>query len=273
MGTRRWLAHSGLLAFCLSSAAHAGYYTQTELVVPNPVTRKPMKAQVELWREGMRMKQTAPMGDGIIILDLQKREAVGMEPSKKQYWKMPFDRYQKIAQTQLVGLGIVPDANGKYVVPARMFEKTGQTATVEGRPAYETKAKASIQLPPQMVAPGGPTAIETSISVWLSEGLPLTTEDRAAELRLQLGDPKSAEFAALSGQLSVFKGYPVQTTSTVKTPQGDIQSSTTLLQYRELTVPAAEFEVPKGYTLVDDPMIQLERAMQTPAGIGAPLQK
>jgi hypothetical protein len=261
-----------VLGLLSAASAQAGYYTQTELVLPNPMTGKPLKATIELWREGDMLKQTAPIGGQVVIIDIKKRETIGLDTAKKEYWKMPFDRYQKLAQNQLVGLGIVPDVNGKYTVPDRLFERTGQTALIEGREAYEVRAKSQIKLPPQMVQPGRPSSIDTVISVWLSTKLPMGTKDRVSEMRMQFADPKTPEFAALLAQLEVFAGYPVQTTSTVKTPNGEVQSSTTMLQYRELKVPDAEFAVPQGYTLVDDPMLQLERAMQKPVGVNAPLQ-
>jgi hypothetical protein len=258
--------------FLASAPAFAGYYVKSEIVIPNPQTGKPLKGTTEMWREGKKIKQTAPLREDIIVIDGDKREVVGFNKVAKTYWKMPFDRYQKMAQTQLVAVGIIPNPDGSFKVPKKLFEPTKQKATISGKNAYETKVKASIKLPPQMVQAGQPSSIETIIAVWLTEELPLTEKDRVDEMRLQLGDPKDPEFENLFVVLGKSKGYPVQTTTTVKAPTGEIQSSSTLLTFSEQALSDKDFAVPEGFSLVEDPITQLERAMQQPAGLQGPLK-
>ena len=95
-------------------------------------------------------------------------------------------------------------------------------------------------------------------------------------MRLALGDPKDPSFRAFFAQWLELKGYPVQNVTSVMTPKGRIMSSETLLTFREMPIDPKEFVLPKGYTLTEDPITQMQRMMaqaQTPAGIGAPLIK
>jgi hypothetical protein len=142
-----------------------------------------------------------------------------------------------------------------------MFTKTNQTAVIEGRKAYEMKVAG--QLPPGV-----------STSIWLSEEVKIPIEELVDQLRMSLGDPKGPELEPLFRQWKQLKGYPVQNVTTIQTPKGQVVTSETLLKYQEMKIKPAEFEVPKGYALVTDPITVLEQQMakgQGPAGIGAPL--
>jgi hypothetical protein len=255
-------------SFCLallftSSGLHAGYYMEHESVMPNPATLQPMTATVRSWHDGKRYKRENPIRNEVVIIDLEKREVVGLNPSAKTYWKLSADRYRQLALLSLVVMGVTPTQTGGVDVPDPLFIKTGQTATVEGRKAYQVKVQGKL-----------PQGVESE--VWLSEEIPLTTEKLIDELRLALGDPKDPSFEQLFGQWRELSGYPIQNVTSVMTPKGKVMSSETLLSYREMKIDPKEFAIPKGYALTEDPISQMERLMaaqQGPAGIGAPLPK
>jgi hypothetical protein len=250
-----------VLAVLSGSAAHAGYYMEHESVMPNPATMQPMKATIRSWHDGKRFKRENPIRNEVVIIDLDKREVVGLNPSAKTYWKLPAERYRQLALLSLVVMGVTPKADGSVDVPDPLFVKTGQEATVEGRKAYQVKVQGKL-----------PAGVESE--VWLSEEIPLTTEKLIAELRLALGDPKDPSFEQFFQQWRELKGYPIQNVTSVMTPKGRVMSSETLLSFREEKIDPKEFIVPKGYALTEDPITQMERLMQqAPAGIDAPLPK
>jgi hypothetical protein len=241
--------------------ARGGYYMEHESIVPNPVTFQPIKATVRSWHDGKRFKRESPVRNEVVIIDLDKREVVGLNPSAKTYWKLSPDRYRQLALLSLVVMGVQPRPDGGVDVPDPLFVPTGTTGLVEGRKAYQVKVAGKL-----------PPGVDTE--VWLSEEIPLTTEKLIDELRLALGDPRDPSFQQFFAQWRSLKGYPVQNVTTVNTPKGRIVTSETLLTFREQKFDAAEFAVPKGYTLTEDPITQMERlAAQAPAGIHAPLKR
>jgi hypothetical protein len=250
---------------CLVGAgavAHAGYFIEQEAIVPNPVTLQPLKATVRSWHEGRRFKRENPLRNEVVIIDLDKREVIGLNPANRTYWKLPAERYRQLALMSLIVLGVTPKPDGSIEVPDPLFVPTGVRARVEGRDAYQVKVHGKL-----------PPGVETEL--WLSEGVPLTTESLVDELRLALGDPKDMSFQDLFDQWRALKGYPVQSVTTVNTPKGRVVTSETLLSIREQKIDAGEFAIPSGFTLTEDPITQMERMVAEqggPAGIGAPLK-
>jgi len=257
------VAAVAVAGFTLSSSAHAGFYMVHESIMPNPATFQPVKATVRSWHDGKRFKRENPMRNEVVIIDLEKREVVGLNPTAKTYWKLPAERYRELALISLVVMGVTPKPDGTIDVPDPLFVKTGVTAVVEGRKAYQVKVQGKL-----------PPGVESE--VWLSEEVPLTTEKLISELRLALGDPKDPSYELLFEQWRQLSGYPIQNVTTIQTPRGKVMSSETLLTYQEKAIDPAEFKVPKGYTLTEDPIAMMERMMalqQGPAGVGAPLPR
>jgi hypothetical protein len=238
----------------------AGYYLEHEAILPNPADlKKTIKQTLHTWHDGRRFKRESPLLGETIIIDLEKREVYGFNPQKKTYWKMPAERYQKLALVSLVVLGITVSADGQPVVPDPLFAETKQEATIEGRKAYEVKIAA--QLPP---------GVQTSI--WVSPDVPISTRQLVEQMKVSLGNPQGPAFEQLFAQWGGLRGYPVQNVTTIQTAQGMVTTSETLLTVLEKKMDKAEFEVPKGLALVRDPLTELEQRAQQPAGIGAPLK-
>jgi hypothetical protein len=259
---RAFLALFVVVLSLSASSARAGYYMEHESILPNPATMQPIKSTVRSWHEGKRFKRESPMRNEVVIIDLEARQVVGLNPSAKTYWKLPADRYRQLALMSLVVMGIQPKPDGTIDVPDPLFEVTGQKADIEGRPAYQVKVRGKL-----------PAGIETE--VWLSEQVPLTTQKLVDELRLALGDPKDASYEQFFAQWLELKGYPVQNVTSVMTPKGRVQTSETLLTFREMKIDASEFAIPKGYALTEDPITMMERLaaqQRGPVGVGAPLK-
>jgi hypothetical protein len=244
------------------TAAKAGYVIEQEAITPNPVTFQPVKATVRSWHEGKRFKRENPLRNEVVIIDLDKREVVGLNATNRTYWRLPAERYRQLALVSLVVLGVSPRPDGTLDVPDPLFVPTGVRATVEGRDAYQVKVQGKL-----------PAGVETEL--WLSESVPLTTETLVDELRLALGDPKDPSFQHFFAQWRALKGYPVQSVTTVNTARGRVVSSETLLSIREQKIDPSVFAVPPGFTLTEDPIAMMERLaaeQRAPAGIGAPLK-
>lgn len=255
---------AALVIALTSGAAHAGYYMEHEAVLPNPQTMKPQRTTVRSWHEGRRFKRQSPMRNEFVVIDLDKGEVVGINEESRTYWKMPSDKYRQVALMSLMVMGVKPAAGGDIVVADDLFKSTGQTGEIAGRKAYEVQVQGA--LPPGM-----------STTFWLSKDVPIPITKMVDELRLALGDPQQAGFKKLFGQWSALEGYPVQSVTTMRLPQGVITTSETLLVYREEKIAASVFDVPKGYVLTVDPITKAEESMRKamenrpPAGIGAPL--
>jgi hypothetical protein len=241
-----------LLAAVAATAAplNAGTYTEHETIFPLPDPTKPgsfvtHKATVKTWQDGRKYKRNNPMRDETVIINLDKGEVVGINDKAKTYWRLPAERYRQIALFSLIVMGVQPRADGGLDVPDNLFLKTGATAKIEGRDAYEVRVQG--KLPPQ---------VQTSI--WLSEQVPVGTDRMVEELRFALGDPQGPGYDKLFSQWKALKGYPVQNVTEVQTPSGKVTTSETLLKYLDQKVAASEFDVPKGYALTIDPLTQLE---------------
>lgn len=246
----------------VSVGARAGYYMEQEMVISNPQTGAPIKGTIKTWREGDHFKKTGGPTNEVVLLDMKKKEVVGINDAAKTYWKMSTTRYAQIAALALVAMGVVPKADGSFDVPDPMFISTGETAVIEGKKARKVKIAAQL-----------PQGLETEL--WIGDDLPINSETMIEELKLVLGDPKGGSYQALFAQLETLKGYPVQQVTSAVTAKGRLMSSQTLLTYREMNVDAAEFAVPKGYTLTEDPITMMERmaaAQRGSVGVGAPLK-
>lgn len=247
----------------LATDARAGVYMEHEAVLPNPADlTKSLKQTLHSWHEGRRFKRESPLRGETVIIDLDKREVYGVNEQKKTYWKMPADKYQQLALTSLVVMGVQVSPAGQPLVPDPMFAPTSKTSTIEGRAAVEMKVTG--KLPPGV-----------STSIWVSKDVPVEMTNLVEQMRISLGDPKGPAFEQLFQQWGALPGYPVQNVTEIRTPQGTIVTSETLLTVQEKKIPDSEFQVPKGFALVIDPVTELERqaaAANGPAGIGAPLQ-
>jgi hypothetical protein len=252
-----------LLTSLTSGNAHAGYYMEHEAVLPNPQTLQPVRATIRSWHEGNRFKRQSPMKNEYIVIDLDKKEVMGINEDARTYWKISSDRYRGLAMMSLMVMGVQPTQDGGIVVPDGLFKKTGTTGEVAGRKAYEVKINGA--LPPGV-----------STTFWLSKEIPLPISSMVNQLKMTLGDPKHAGFQRLYDQWNALEGYPVQSVTTINTPRGRVVTSETLLVYRDEKVPLSQFQVPKGYSLTTDPITLAEQAAmqqmgKAPAGIGAPL--
>ena len=251
-----------VVSLSCSLASRAGYYMEHEAILPNPATMQPIKASVKSWHEGKRFKRESPMRNEVVIIDLETKHVIGLNPAAKTYWKLPAERYRQLALLSLIVMGVNPKADGSIDVPDPLFVTTGQKALIEGRHAYQVKVQGKL-----------PAGVETE--VWLSEELPLTTAKLVDELRLALGDPKDPSFQHFFDQWLALKGYPIQNVTSIQTPKGRVVTSETLLTFREMKIDASEFAVPKGYALTEDPITTMERMaaqMKGPVGVGAPLK-
>lgn len=263
-----------VVSFLLSAVpAQAGWYLEHEAVLPNPADMtKSIKQTLHTWHEGRKFKRESPLRNETVVIDLDKGEVYGINAQKKTYWKLPAAKYQQLAMLALVVMGVKLAPDGQPIVPDPMFAETGQTATIEGRKAFEVKIAA--QLPPGV-----------STSLWLSKEVPVDVSQLVDQMRLSLGNPQGAAYENLFRQWGALKAYPVQnvTTISMNDPRTGrpttITTSETLLTFREMKVPAEEFAIPKGFALVTDPITELERAAaqmqagQPAVGIGAPLGK
>jgi hypothetical protein len=248
----------------LTTPAAAGYFMEHEAVIPNPATLQPIQTKIRSWHEGRRFKRESPLRKETVIIDLDKREVFGVNDEARTYWKLSADKYKALAMMSLVVMGVQLQPDGSVRVPDTLFVKSGKSAKIAGRSSYEV----AVQLPK-----GSPM----TTSVWLSKEVDVPIAKMVDELRLALGDPRDPAFQSLFNQWLALEGYPVQTVTTVKTPQGTIVTSETLLSVKQQSIPASAFQVPKGYALTEDPITQAERMMRQqmqsrpPVGLGAPI--
>lgn len=246
-----------------AAPARAGTYLEHEAVLPNPADlTKSIKQTLHSWQDGRRFKRESPLRGEVVIIDLEKNKVFGVNAAKKSYWQLSTDKYQRLALMSLVVMGIHMAPDGTPVVPDPMFAPTGKNATIDRWKVQEMKIAAAL-----------PPGVTTSI--WVSSDVSLPLSQLVSQMRISLGDPKGPAYEALYRQWGALPGYPVQNVTTVQTPNGTVTTSETLLTFREMAIPASEFEVPKGYALVTDPLTELEQRMMAgggAAGIGAPLK-
>ncbi|OGQ25778.1 MAG: hypothetical protein A2138_27470 [Deltaproteobacteria bacterium RBG_16_71_12] len=246
-------------------AASAGTYLEHEAVLPNPADlSKSIKQVLHSWQDGRRFKRESPLRGEVVIIDLDKKAVFGVNESRRTYWKLSTERYQRLALMSLVVMGVQLGLDGNPVVPDPMFTPTGNKALIDER-WHAQEMKITAALPPGVAT-----------SIWVSSDVSLPLAQLVSQMRVSLADPKGAAYETLYRQWSSLPGYPVQNVTTVQTPNGLVTTSETLLTFREMKIEPSVFEVPKGFALVTDPLTELEQRMQAgggaPAGIGAPLK-
>lgn len=239
-----------LVLACLgpAAAARAGLLLEHEAVMPNPANPSEMiRATVRSWHEGRRMKRESPLRGETIVIDLEKREVYGIHEQNRTWWKMPAERYQQLALGSLLVMGVKMGPDGQPRAPEPMFVATQREAEIEGRRAREV----------QVASPGAPGV---TMSLWISKDVGLSPRVLEDQMRVSMGDPRGVGYDALFRQWGALDGYPVQNVTTVRTPQGTLTTSETLLTVRALQVPDSDFAIPGGFALIDDPLTALERA-------------
>ncbi len=275
--TKRIALWSVCLVVVLSALpAWAGFYTEHQTVVPNPITQQTITKTVRAWHDGKKFKKENPLNGETIIIDLDSDMVYGVNYNAKTFWQLKSDEYQRLATIQLFAMGVTANPDGTITVSDNLFTPTGKTKTVEGKNAYEV----NINYPP---VPNVPAGQGMKTSIWMSEDVKLPKEKLIDELRISLNNPKGPEYKKFFAQWRKLDGYPVQTETTLSTPKGEIKSTETLKVYRKEKIPASAFKVPKGYKKTVDPITRLqqmqrqmmERRQQqqqggTAGGLGAP---
>ena len=245
--------------------ALAGTYLEHEAVLPNPADlSKSIKQVLHSWQDGRRFKRESPLRGEVVIIDLDKKVVFGVNESRKTYWKLSTDRYQRLAMASLIVMGVQLGLDGNPIVPDPMFAATGKEALIDER-WHATEMKITAALPPGVAT-----------SIWVSADVTLPNAQVVSQMRVSLADPKGPAYENLFRQWGALPGYPVQNVTTVQTPNGLVTTSETLLTFRDMPIPAGTFDVPKGFALVTDPLTELEQRMAAgggaAAGIGAPLK-
>lgn len=257
-----------------STPAQAGWVLEHEMVMPNPQAlqqpgavgiNKTVTTKIRSWHEGRRLRKETQQQGETVIIDMEAGVVRGMNANSKTYWEVSAEKYRRISMISLLVLGVQATPEGGLLVPDPLFQATGDVATVNGRKAFEMRVNGNL-----------PANMKTS--VWLSEEVKVPISKLVAELKLSLAEPKSPGYQKFFKQWANLEGYPVQTVTTVPTPQGTLITSETLLSYKQQKIPASMFQVPKGYTKTVDPITQMEavqkQLMSKPAtGIGAPLPR
>ena len=235
----------------LAGPVSAGYYLEHQTIMPDPVTKEMKTHTVRSWHEGKRFKRENPMRNETVIIDLESNTVYGLNKTNKTFWKVTPEKYKQLAIVTLLVMGVQVTPQGGIMVPENMLTPTGKVMTIEGKEAYEVKVN-NTSLPQAQ----GMT-METSF--WLSRDVKIPIEKMIDELRIALNNPKGEQYKRLFNQWRDLDGYPVQSVTTVKTPQGTMVTKETLKTYKRKKIPATEFTVPKGYTKTVDPITQLEQ--------------
>ena len=257
-----------------ASPAYAGWVLEHEMVMPNPQAiqqpgavgiPKTITTKIQSWHEGRRLrKETANQGE-VVIIDMESGMVRGMNTNSKTYWEVSAEKYRRISMISLLVLGVQATPEGGLIVPDPLFQATGEVADINGRKAFEMRVNGNL-----------PANMKTS--VWLSDEVKIPITKLVSELKLSLAEPKNEGYDKFFKQWQSLEGYPVQTVTTVPTPQGTLITSETLMSYKQQKIPATMFQIPKGFTKTVDPITQMEavqqQLMQKPAtGIGAPLPR
>lgn len=240
-----------VLTVLAAAPVSAGYYLEHETIMPDPVTKEMTTHTVRSWHEGKRFKRENPMRNETVIIDLERNEVYGLNKTNKTYWKVTPEKYKQLAIVTLLVMGVQVTPQGGIMVPDNMLSPTGKVQTIEGKESYEVKVN-NTSLPQAQ-------GMTMSTSFWLSRDVKIPIEKMIDELRIALNNPKGEQYQRLFDQWRDLDGYPVQSVTTVTTPQGTMVTKETLKTYKRKKIPASEFTVPKGYKKTVDPITQLEQ--------------
>lgn len=216
--------------------------------------------------DGPRMRLDLAKGDGILFKDRSVvlsrdggKTLVVLDPKEKTFYELELEQVFSAMGSVMKSMGGMFQMsvdNQKVDV-----QEAGDGGKLEGYPTRKYVINASYDLNMKIMGMKSSSRIESTTESWATDELSTDLVTFVQMKNLRTGIEGLDDL--LAAQTAAVKGFPLKQVTTTKTTQGrksDTQTTTvTIANVREASVPAAQFEVPGGYTEGESPLAALEQ--------------
>lgn len=235
----------------MAARAQAGTYLEEEQRITGMAGAPAQSIVVKSWFSGDKVKKTMGEAPMAFIIDLKKHSVMVIQDDQQVYWQVPPQMYKQMTQASLQAFGIVQNPDGSYKVPKKIFARTGQKRKIGEWQAYEVKIDTKL-------------ANEGKVSMWFSEGLGLSQSDYIDTLRAAVAG-KEAGLESFFSEIKALKGYPVLSSATFVVNGQHLSLTQQVKVAKKQKLSPGFFAIPKGYRLIDSPMLGGAPQNQSPA--------
>lgn len=264
-------------ALCsLPATALAGTYIEESSAIS--AGGQNQSATIRTWVEADMVRTDDPRSGLIMLLNMKKPSVTGVQPSQKTWWQLPPAAVAEFGQSTLIAYGIKRGPDGQVVVPAKLFERTGQKKPLKIRvPAGGGKdkeievvaeeVKVNIDLSGMNANPQMQAQMQGFKSVMWVANVP-GYDPAIQRNRTLMWIGSGPESDAFVKQWESLGGVPVITEMTLPSPQGMVTMTTTLQKVAPQKMRPEDLSVPKAFTQVEDPLTKMKRDQRGAGGAG-----
>lgn len=178
-------------------------------------------------------KMRVESGSSVTIMRADKKIMWNIMTDQKQYMEMTFEQMDQMAS---MGMSML---KGKKELDFT-FKKTDATKKIKNWNCYEVIVESQMM----------------KQKMWLTEDLPYNKEDF---YKFYSNMPRAKKLAESFFKAKELKGYPVYTETEMNMMGMKIESTSELISIEKKSMSGEIFELPQGYTKMDNPMFQMQK--------------
>ena len=252
---------AAVVALSISAVSHAGVVYKFESVT-HGLTARTFAGTVKAEQNGVRVEVTSGdgmfFGDGSIVLSSPSRKTITViDPSKRTFYELDLSNLLGRANGALSQFGNLVQLETKN--PRVAVRDAGVAGSLEGFPVRRSHVVSSFDLVVTMFGEKSPARIEMNTDVWTTDKLPAEFANVMQSSPMRTGI--DAIDKLIESQTASVKGFPLKQVTTTKVTLRGSSTTTTVTSrvsdVRQVSVPAAEFELPNGFRKVDSPVDSL----------------
>jgi hypothetical protein len=242
----------GALLFAAGTAAAPDDLT---IVSKNTLNGKPAVTSTSyLASDHVRMAQD---GGHDIIIDLKTGVMTTLDGAKKTYYtttKQDMEQFAAKMQEKMND----PEMKKGMEMMAKMSE--GMAGSIEVKKTGETRTVAGFRCDEWVITMNAFTTMKECVTSELQYPARAfeAYKDYSESMRKMMSGfgPMAKSGADLAEKMQAMKGYPVATSMKTDVMGQKTTSETEVIEIRKGSIPASAWEIPAGYTKIDNPMLK-----------------
>ncbi len=199
----------------------------------------PKEGITRSWISGAKLKQTTLNGQEVYIYRADLGKVFIVNPIRKSYIVLPISQIRQMTEKDL--MIYMPYKDGRFVVPEKLYGKTGRTKTIFKWKADEYEVLAGQQGP----------EMKSKTMMWISKDTKFGNDFVVRIFIITMGNEISPKLKDLFKKMTALDGYPVQTITTTNYRNQVFTSTKTLTKIEKVkNMDQSIFDIPVNYTEV-----------------------
>lgn len=199
----------------------------------------PKEGVTRSWISGDKMKQTTLNGQEVYIYRADIGKVFIVNPIRKAYLVLPISQIREATEKDLQMY--MPYKDGKFIVPDKLYRKTGKTKMVFKWKAFEYEVLAGQEAP----------EMTSKTTMWVTNDIKFESDFVVRIFMITMGNVISPRLQKLFKKMTELDGYPVQTITTSVYRNQSFTTTKTLTKIEKLNkIDQSIFDIPSDYTEV-----------------------